>query len=38
MCTYMNNAQSNTPVKRIHQVIDSIIVAKDLDRKLYGYI
>ena len=36
--TSIKNPQANAPVERVHQVILNILVAKDLDNKVFDYI
>ena len=35
VCTTVNNLQANVPEKWVHQVIYSMLVTKDLDKKTY---
>ena len=36
--TSVKNPQANAPVERVHQVILNILVAKDLDSKVFDHI
>ena len=36
--TSVKNSESNAPVEQVHQVILSILVTKDLDKKVFNYI
>jgi len=37
-CTTIKNPQSNAPVERVHQVINSMMVTQDLRHKIFDYI
>ena len=34
----VNKPQANAPVERVHQVILNMLVTKDLDKRVFGYI
>ena len=36
--TLVKNPPDNAPVERVHQVILNMLVTKDLDKRVFGYI